>query len=68
MMVCRCATTDAHLQAWIEALGGAQPCDSCGNASRAVVDVGALAKHIYQVVRAHYDPAPEPEYGEDRLS
>lgn len=66
MMVCCCATTDAHLQAWIEANGRVHPCDSCGGPDRAAVHVTVLAEHIYQVVRAHYQPDLDyPEDGED---
>ena len=66
MTVCCCATTDAHLQAWIEANGRVQPCDSCESPNRAVVHVTALAEHISQVFRAHYEPEFDyPEYGEN---
>lgn len=66
MTVCCCATTDAHLQAWIEANGRVQSCDSCGGSGRPVVQDTELAEYIYRIVSSHYEPNLDyPEYGED---
>lgn len=66
MRICSCATTNAHLKAWIISNGQGQRCDACGAYGRATVPVARLAEHIDRVVAKHYAPDLDyHEYGED---
>lgn len=56
MMICTCATTNVHLQAWINNHGKQQACDNCGAAGRLAVDASQFAQHIDSVIRHHYEP------------
>lgn len=63
-MICTCATTNAHLRAWINNHGEQQACSNCGAAGRLAVDATLLAKHIDRVIRRHYWPV---DHGESPL-